>query len=165
MKKLLALAAVCLIATAAICDTVTVTLSAAGASAYSDPINISGYLDRVEVYRTGDPTSDVIDIDLATFIGTTAVETYVDLNAVATNAAPTVIRPRVLPTTAAGVALTAATAIVSTTDASTNAVATTVLVGAYEKPLVGGNTKLKITALAGTNATVTATLYYERLAK
>ena len=164
MKKLLALAAVCLIATAAICDTVTVTLSAAGASAYSDPINISGYLDRVEVYRTGDPTSDVIDIDLATFIGTTAVETYVDLNAVATNAAPTVIRPRVLRTTTAGVVMTGVSADVAV-GTGTNAVATTVLVGAYEKPLVGGNTKLKITALGGTNATVTATLYYERLAK
>jgi hypothetical protein len=164
MKKLLAFAAVCLIATAAVCDTVTVTLSATGADAYSDPINISGYLDRVEVYRSPDASSDVVGIDLATFIGTTAVETYVDMNSVATNAAATVIRPRVMATTSAGVVRTADTTS-SIWGAGTNAVATTVLVGMYEKPLVGGNTKLKITALGGTNATVTATLYFERLAK
>ena len=164
MKKLLTFAAVCLIATAAVCDTVTVTLSATGADAYSDPINISGYLDRVEVYRSPDASSDVVGIDLATFIGTTAVETYVDLNSVATNAAATVIRPRVLPTTSAGVALTAVVTA-GPYGAGTNGVGTTVLAGVYEKPLVGGNTKLKISAGAGTNATVTATLYFERLAK
>jgi hypothetical protein len=164
MHKMFAFAAVCLIATAAVSDTVTVTVSAAGADAYSAPINISGYLDRVEIYRTPDAASDVVNVDLATFIGTTAVETYVDLNAVATNAAPTVVRPRFLPTSAGGVALAAATTTYAG-DATngTNAVVTTVLSAPYEKPLVGGNLKLKVSAAAGTNATVTATLYYKRL--
>jgi hypothetical protein len=157
MKKLLAFAAVCVIATAAISDTATVTVTATGADAYSDAINISGYLNKVEIYRTPDPSSAVVNVDVATFIGTTAVDTFVDLNNVATNAAAVVIRPRVLPTTAAGVTLTAVD------NSGTNT--TTMLVGNYEKPLVGGNLKLKVGASGGTNATVTATFYYERLAR
>ncbi len=161
MKKLFILAAACAFAFAAISDTVTVTVSAVGAAAYSDPINISGYLDRVELVKSDD--NDVVDIDLATWSGTTAVETYVDINALATATDVVVVRPRVLPTTAAGVVLAPAALI--TEGGTTNVTAGTALVGAYEKPLVGGNIKLKVGAAAGTNATVTATLYFERLAK
>jgi hypothetical protein len=163
MKKLFILAAACAFAFVAISDTVTVTVSAAGAAAYSDPINISGYLDRVELVKSSD--NDVVDIDLATWSGTTAVDTYVNIDALATATDVVVIRPRVLGTGASGTTLTAATDIVSTTDDSTNAVTTTILAAPYERPLVGGNIKLKVGASAGTNATVTATLYYERLAR
>lgn len=140
-------------------DTVTTTVSATGADAYSSAIPISGYLDRVEIVKSGD--NDVVNIDVATFSGTTAIDTYVDINALATATDKVVIRPRFVGTGLSGTSLTAATA--GDTGAITNGYASTVLTVPYERPLVGGNIKLKVGASAGTNATVTATFYYERL--
>lgn len=155
MKKCTILAMIAgLFACMAYADTATVVVSAAGADAYSDAINISGYLDRVELVKSAD--IEVVDIDIATFSGTTAVETYVNIDALATATDQVVIRPRVYATDASGTALAASVI------AGTNAPGT-VLSIPYEKPLVGGNLKLKVGASAGTNATVTATFYYERL--
>jgi len=160
MKKLLVCAAVGFLALAAVADTATVTVTATGAAAFSAPINASGYLDRIEIVKSDD--NDVVDITLGTYSGTTAVEKYVDISALATATDVVVVRPRVLRTSAAGAVMTGASSGVEV-GTGTNAVATTVLVGAYEKPLIGGNMKLRVGAAAGTNATVTATLYYQRL--
>lgn len=160
MKRLILCAcAVLFVAAAAQSDTATATVTTAGAAGYSAVIPASGWLDRVEIVKSSD--NDVVDIDLATWSGTTAVQTFVDINALATSTDQKVVIPRTVGTTSGGTALTAAGAIVA--GASTNAVAGTVLVVPYEKYLIGGNLKLKVGSSAGTNATVTATLYYERL--
>jgi hypothetical protein len=160
MKKLLlALAAVALCTSYAVADEKTVVVTAAGATTYSDPINVSGYIERVEIVRTPTSVSDVVDIDLATFSGTTIMQSVVNIDAAATNFTPVAVVPRVVGTTVAGVALTAVTG----TAVGTNT--TTMLTVPYERIMVGGNLKLKVTALAGTNATVTAVIHYERSPK
>jgi hypothetical protein len=161
MKRLLILTACALAVSGAFADSVTVTVSATGAAAFSSPILASGYLDRVEIVKSGD--NDVVGIDLATFEGTTALQTFVDINALATATDTVVIRPRAVGTGASGTAFTAAGAIVA--GASTNAVAGTVLVAPYERYMIGGNLKLKVSAGDGTNATVKAIIYYDRTPK
>jgi hypothetical protein len=165
MKKLLlALAAVALCTSYAVADEKTVVVTAAGATTYSDPINVSGYIERVEIVRTPAPGSAVVDIDLGTFSGTTLMQSIVNIDAAATNFTPVAVIPRVVGTTVAGVALTAAVSA-GPYGEGTNGVATTVLIAPYERIMAGGNLKLKVTALAGTNATVTAVIHYERSPK
>ena len=160
MKKLfLTLAAVALCTSYAVADSKTVIVTAAGADTYSDPIDISGYIERVEVVRTPTATSDIVNIDLGTWSGTTLLESIVDINSAATNMTAVIARPRVVGTTVAGVALAAVTG----TAVGTNT--TTMLTVPYERIMAGGNLRLKVGASAGTNATVTATIYYERTAK
>ena len=165
MKKLITLAAVAaLCAFSAVADSKTVVVTAAGADTYSDPINVSGYIDRVEVVRTVDTSSDIVNIDLGTWSGTTLLQSIVDINSAATNMTAVVARPRVVGTAVDGTALTAANTSVET-GTGTNAVASTILSAPYERIMAGGNLKLKVSASGGTNATVTATIYYERTAK
>jgi hypothetical protein len=158
MKRLLiCAAAVALFASFAVADSATVEVTAAGAATYSDAINISGYIERVELVKSSD--NDVVDIDVATFSGTTILESIVDINALATATDTVVIRPRVVGTGLSGTALAAVTG----TAVGTNT--TQMLTVPYERIMAGGNVKLKVTAAAGTNATVKATIYYERTAK
>ena len=158
MKKLLTFAAaVSLFASFAVADSATVEVTAAGAATYSDAINISGYIERVELVKSTD--NDVVDIDVATFDGTTILESIVNIDALATATDTVVIRPRVVGTGLSGTALAAVTG----TAVGTNT--TTMLTVPYERIMAGGNVKLKVTAAAGTNATVKATIYYQRTAK
>lgn len=158
MKKLVTLLALVagLFACVANAAFVETTVTASGAAAYSDQIPASGYLDRIEIIKSGD--NDVVDIDVATFSGTTIVDGLVDINALATATDTVVIRPRRVGTGVSGTALAGALGA----NAGTNV--TQVLVAPYERPMVGGNLKLKVTAGAGTNATVTARFYFERVA-
>lgn len=163
MKRIITIVAVlALCAFSAVADSKTVTVSATGAAAYSDAIDVSGYIERVEIVKSGD--TDVVDIDLGTFSGTTLLESIVDINALATATDTVVIRPRVVGTGLSGIAL-AAVVSAGPYGAGTNGVATTVLVAPYERIMAGGNLKLKVGASGGTNATVTATIYFERTAK
>jgi hypothetical protein len=158
MKKLLTFAAaVALFASFAVADSATVEVTAAGAATYSDAINISGYIERVELVKSTD--NDVVDIDVATFSGTTILESIVDINALSTSTDTVVIRPRVVGTGLSGSALAAVVT------SGPYGVATTALSVPYERIMAGGNVKLKVTAAAGTNATVKATIYYQRTAK
>ena len=158
MKKLLTFAAaVALFASFAVADSETVEVTAAGAATYSDAINISGYIERVELVKSTD--NNVVDIDVATFDGTTILESIVNIDALATATDTVVIRPRVVGTGLSGTALAAVTG----TAVGTNT--TTMLTVPYERIMAGGNVKLKVTAAAGTNATVKATIYYQRTAK
>lgn len=158
MKRLLIFAAaVALFASFAVADSATVEVTAAGAATYSDAINISGYIERVELVKSTD--NDVVDIDVATFDGTTILESIVNIDALATSTDTVVIRPRVVGTGLSGTALAAVTG----TAVGTNT--TQMLTVPYERIMAGGNVKLKVTAAAGTNATVKATIYYERTAK
>ena len=158
MKRLLIFAAaVALFASFAAADSATVEVTAAGAATYSDAIDISGYIERVELVKSTD--NDVVDIDLATFSGTTILESIVNIDALATATDTVVIRPRVVGTGLSGTALAAVTG----TAVGTNT--TQMLTVPYERIMAGGNIKLKVTAAAGTNATVKATIYYQRTAK
>jgi len=141
-------------------DSVTVTLTRTGAvgatAAYSEPINISGYLERVEFNSASDGATNTFT--LATYKGTTAQQKFVEFSTASTGTQYKVVSPRVVGTTIAGVALDA----VAT---GTNQ-ATQVLSVPYERMMIGGNVKLALSpALTNTTTTVEAVLYYERAKK
>ena len=151
MKKLLAvLALFATLITFAQADTATMSLTVTNGQAitYSDQISASGYLDKIEVVQDAAATSTVT---VATYSGTTSVESYASLSGLAT--ATKLIRPRVLPTDNTG------TAIASVAGTGTNTL--TQLNVPYQMPLIGGNLKLAVTGTANDGAnTVTVTLYY-----
>lgn len=165
MKKtsLIALLVLFVASIACMADTRAVSLTATNGQAIqlSAAIPASGTLDKIEVVQTSGYTSTVT---VATYAGTTAVDTFVSLTALVGNK---VIRPRIIGTTTAGVNLAAATQAGS--DATTNTVGTA-LVAAYERPIVGGNLKVAVTPSgasvsgAGTN-TVDVILYFNPLQK
>lgn len=115
----------------------------------SSSIPASGWLDRVEIQVTGSSTSAVTVASYAAD-GTTAIDTFVTLAAATAN---TVVRPRVIGTTTAGVNLAAAST------AATNA--TQVLVAHYDRIMIGGDIRLKVVAGSAAENTVKATIYYE----
>jgi len=157
MKKIIGLFLVALIgfAVMAQADTATVSLSVTNGQAisYSDAIPASGILDRIEVIQSDATATSTVTV--ATYSGTTAVDTLAGLTALVGNK---VVRPRIIGTTTAGVNLAGV-------PVDTNAV-TTVLMAPYEKPMVGGNLKMAVTGTfnAGTN-TVTAKLYFTPVSK
>lgn len=139
-------------------DTATISLTVTGgqAIAYSSAIPASGILEKIEVVQSASCTATVT---IATYSGTTAVDTFASLSSLVGNK---VVRPRIIGTTTAGVNLAAS--VQAGSDALTNLVSTA-LVGVYEKPLVGGNVKMAVTdagTSTGTN-TVTAVLYFQPL--
>jgi hypothetical protein len=163
MKKMIGLfvAAVVGIAVLAQADTRTVALTVTNGQAitYSDPIPASGELDKIEISQT----STGATITVATYSGTTALETFATM---ATGTTQTkLFVPRRVGTTSAGVSIVAV--VGSGSDALTN-LATTVLSAPYEAPVIGGNVKLAVTAHASaatSTNTVTATLYFKPLAR
>jgi hypothetical protein len=97
---------------------------------------------------------------VAQYSSTTAIDTYASCSAIGGNK---IIRPRYLGTSTAGTAIAAV--VGSGSDALTNLV-TTVLSAPYERALLGGNTKVAVTAAAvSADNTVTVTLFYEPLKK
>jgi hypothetical protein len=157
MKKVIGLFLVVLVGFAVLAqaDTATVSLTVTNGQAitYSDAIPASGILEKVEIIQTAGCTATVA---VATFSGTTAVDTIVTLTSLVGNK---VVRPRIIGTTTAGVNLAAS--VQAGSDALTNLVSTA-LVGLYEKPMVGGNLKLAVTAGVATQAdnTVTCRVYF-----
>lgn len=148
---------VLVLAGVACADTATVTLTVTNGQTitFSDPITASGYLDKIEVVAS-DGTAHTSTVTIATYSGTTAMETFGTLSA--WSAGTKVIRPRVLPTDNTG------TALAASASATTNA--TIQLSVPYAQPLIGGNLKMAVTGTANTGSnTVTATLYYEPLKK
>jgi hypothetical protein len=153
MKKMLAVVAmVACVATVARADfyEYSVTTATGAVTTVSEQIPISGYLDRVEIIQTAGRTNS---FTIATYDGTTAVDTFVASGALTGNK---VIRPRIIGTTTAGVD------IAGVSGSGTNA--TTVLVANYEKPIVGGNLKVSILGDAANVATtaVKVRFYFER---
>ena len=142
-------------------DTRTVSLSVTGGQAivYSDAIPVSGILEKIEVVQTANVTNT---IRLATYSGTTALDTYMLLSSLAT--ATKVVRPDFLPTDNTGTALAAAQAAAAAS--GTNTAATTVLNVLYRQAIIGGIDKLAVTtgsATGETASTVTATIYFRPL--
>lgn len=145
------LAVLALLCGVALADSYTVSLTVTNGQAitYSDPLPISGWLDRIEVVQSVVTTSTVT---IATYSGTTAVDTYASLASLVGNK---VVRPRFIGTSNQGTALAAAAT--GTSDYT----AGTVLAAPYERPLLGGNLKMAVTEGGNiASYTVTATLYF-----
>ncbi len=153
MKKI-GLILVALVGLAGMAQAATVsaslTVTNTQAITYSDPIQISGTLQKIEVVQSAGSTSTVT---VASYNGTNAVDTFASLTSLVGSK---VVRLMVAPTDNTG------TAIASSTN---NATAVgTVLAVPYVQPYIGGNVKLAVTAAGsatGTN-TVTVTLFYEK---
>jgi hypothetical protein len=158
MKKMLSIMGAGLvlagIASAAVYEeTFTVTTNAVVTSGI---LPISGTLDKIEVIQASAAVTNSIVV--ATYSGTTAVDTILTLTDLAGNK---VVRPRVIGTTTAGVNL----AGVAAGGTNTSAAATTVLVANYEAPYVAGNVKAVLTANAANAAvssTITLRFYFKR---
>jgi hypothetical protein len=141
----------------ALADSVVVDVAVTNGQAitYSDPINVSGWLDKIELYQSRGTvaTSAVV---IATYDDTTARDTLVSATALTS---ARVIRLRVQPTDNTG---TVIPAVASGTDATNT---TTMLMVPYERVIIGGNVKMAVTATtlapAVTN-TVRAVIYYTK---
>jgi hypothetical protein len=155
MKQSILAILACICAGAAFADTASVTVTAAGADAYSSAIPASGYIEKVEIVKSSD--NDAVTFVLATYSGTTALDTIVS-DTLATGTDTKVYKPRSVGTGTSGTALAAVVAGTSTN-------ATQVLTVPYERFLAGGNLKAKIGASAGTNATINVTVYYAPMRK
>ena len=107
---------------------------------YSSALSVAGVLDKIEYIKTGNNTNT---FTLATF---SAADGTVDTFATKALGGATsgVIRPRVIGTTTAGVALAAVTSNGDNGTTITNAYATTFLQAPYERMRIGGNTKIKL---------------------
>jgi hypothetical protein len=155
-KALVALLAVALFAAPAIAGYYeeTVSVGTGGTAAVvSGILPIAGTLDRVEVIPSNATLTNTVVV--ATYTGTTAVDTLVSLSSLVGNK---VVRPRIIGTTTAGVNLAAAA--LGTNDYTVG----TALVAPYERPYVGGNIKATVTPDAGNSAagTVTLRFYFAR---
>lgn len=158
MKKLVCLmVGLVILAGVASAGTVTasVTVTNGQAITYTPAVNISGVLDKLEVVQTSGCTATVT---VATFSGTTAIESFASLTALVGNK---VVRPRVLPTDNTGTSLAAAFG----GDAVTNV--TRMITVPYSRPTIGGNVLVAVTPSGasatgtGTN-TVVVTFYYDK---
>ncbi len=158
MKRMLVCAAALVFAVAAVADesAAIVVRSTNGVASYSSAIDVSGWLDRVEIVKSGD--TGTCDIVIGTYSSTTALEKFVNISALAEGTDTVVLRPR-----AVGTVLTSGTAITAVTGTAVGTNTTTMLVAPYERMMVGGNLKLCVTST--TNAVITAKLFYERSPK
>lgn len=142
MRKLMAVIGVCILAAGvAVGDVYTLSFTVTNnqTAAYSDPLPISGFLEKVEFVQTGGDALSTSSVMLATFSGTTAVDIYVTNTTAQTTRKVT--RPRILGTGTTGTTLVKVTEDAG--QASTNECATTILTAPYERPSVGSNLKLK----------------------
>ena len=156
--KMILAALICVAAVAVQADTYTYTCSVTtGDVVTSAAVPVSGWLDRIEYSQHANGTSSVV---VATYDGTTAVNTFMSLSSL-TDTTKVVI-PRVIGTDNTGTALTGAWA---GGDTNLSAAATTVLVGAYERQMIGGNSKIVITGESVPAQDVKVVIYYEPLKK
>lgn len=156
--KMILAALICVAAVAVQADTYTYTCSVTtGDVVTSAAVPVSGWLDKVEISQHADGTCSVV---VATFDGTTAVDTYATVASLTDTSK--IIRPRLMGTDNSGTALTGAWA---GGDTNLSAAATTVLVGAYERQMIGGNTKIVITGESVPAQDVKVVIYYEPLKK
>lgn len=118
----------------------------------SAALPISGYLDRIEMYGGQAAMTSAVVVASYTAGGTT-IDTFANVTALA-ETTPKVIRPRFVGTTTAGVNI-APVELVGGTNVST------VLTAPYDRPIVGGNVKVKVTGTVANTNTVTVILYYE----
>jgi hypothetical protein len=156
MKRIVSMAAVLFLSVAFFvkADSYTYTYVNEGITTNtSDAIPVSGWLDKIEISGSGSTRTSTVTI--ATYTGTTAVETFA--SSISNNTAK-VIRPRVKGTDVYGTALTYA--IINGGDATN---VTQIVTVPYEKPMVGGNLKINIVNLSAGYNTNKVVIYYEPL--
>lgn len=158
--KLAVLAFMLAFAGMAVADTYTYTITGTNTQpiTYSDPLPISGYLDKVEVVTDVASTTTVT---LATYsTGNQAIDTYYSATISATTTNGTAVaRTRVAPTD------NGATAIAANGGAS-NVFAALSLIAPYEKPMIGGNVKCAVTfTKSDSSCPVSVTVFYEPINK
>jgi hypothetical protein len=150
MKKILVVLAVFgLLAFGAYADSMSVTVSVTNGQAisYSAAIPVSGILEKIEISQTATTTN----ITIATYNGTTAVETYASV-LLLSGATSKLVRPVFLPTDNTGTALAAVSSGVGTNTLTQLSIP-------YQKAMLGGNVKMAVTAGAA-DSVVTAIIYY-----
>jgi len=154
MKKIVSLIAVFALAGLVNADTFTWSsdvLLTNGQISVSADLPVAGYLDKVEVWNSTAGMTSAVTI--ASYAGAVAADTFVNLAAVG-GTTPSVVRPRVIGTTTAGVNLAG-------NSAGTNH-ATQVLTAYYEPVMLGGNTRVSVTGTVASTNTVTVRLFFKR---
>lgn len=154
--KMILAALLCVAAVAVQADTYTYTYSVTtGDVITSSAVPVSGWLDKIEISQHANGTCSVV---VATFDGTTAVDTY----ATVANLTDTtkVVRTRLIGTGNSGTDLAAANV-----GTPSNAVPTLLPTALYERPMIGGNTKIQITGESVPAQDVKVVIYYEPLKK
>jgi hypothetical protein len=153
-KTLTLVIGLCLLVASAMADSYTYTTTCTNnkAIAYSDPLPISGYIERIEVYQSSSVATTTVTVATYDGGGTTALTTFASKACVGNQ----VFTPRVVGSTTAGVTLVAATGSSSGTNT------TTMLVVPYEKMMIGGNTKVAVTGGDAplTAYTINVTVFY-----
>lgn len=127
------------------------TFSVTNSVAQTNSVSLSGWVDKIEVSSPLVASGSYAVVVASYDDGMTAIDTYCTLSGKTTS--PTVVRPRVIGTANTGVA------IAGVSGTGTNA--TTVLDAKYERPLLGGNTKIVCTpTAAASGGTVKVEIYY-----
>jgi len=121
----------------------------------SEALPVSGYINKIEI--SGFSAAVTGTVTVATYDGTTAVDTLVN---VATTSANKIIRLMVPPTDNTGTALAAAFSALGT---GTNA--TQVLTIPYQPVMAGGNIKVRTINIHGNSIDCKVVFYYERQLK
>ena len=140
MKKLIGLliAAIALVSLSARAEVKVYSkvLTNGASITYSDPLPVSGWLDKIVFTQEGNATTTVT---VASYDANgAAMETYCTAAVVGSNK---VFRPRYIGTSTAGAALTASALDVPT---GTNTVGT-ILAGLYERTMIGGDVRVALT--------------------
>jgi hypothetical protein len=147
-----AVCAIALMLSGTVCaDTAPASVTVTNAQVATADIVASGWLDKIEFTGSALSTATVV---VATFDASgTAIETL----ATVTLTANKVVAFRRIGTDNTGTALAA---VYGGGAAGTNA-AGTVLVGTYDRPMLGGYLKLKVTGASVTTNTVQALVFYQ----
>ncbi len=136
----------------AFAESITVSVTATNReTAYSAALPVHGVIDKVEYVKTGNSQADIV---VASYDGTTAIDTFVSKLNLAAGTKRGVVRPRVIGTDTAGTDLTYGSALQLTN-------VTQVLVAAYEAPMAGGNVKVCVVNDETTNVTATVTIFFK----
>lgn len=156
---MIGLMAVLALAGMALADSYTYTVAATNGGTYqSDPLPVSGWLDKIEFSQDASATCTVT---VCSYAGTnaTAVETYMTLSGTAADT--DVVKTRFIGETSAGVAYAG---VISGTETSA---ASTVLVAPYERPMLGGDIRVNVSSVNASDGTdnITVRILYEPLAR
>ena len=151
-KFLVSLLAAVAVSGFAMANSYTLSISVTNAVVTTNTISLSGWMDKVEI-SAPNVTAGSATVNVATCDANgTAIDTLATVTA--SNSAASVVRTRVIGTTNAGVALTAASSSSSNTES-------TILTAQYERVMLGGNMRVVVTPTGATaGGTVTVTVFY-----
>lgn len=149
MKKFMSIiAAVIAFAGIASANSQVYTFNVTNSVAQTNSVSLSGWIDKIEVSSPAVSAGSYALVVASYDDAMGAIETYCTLSGKTTSS--TVVRPRVVGTLNTGVSLTGTTNILSG-----------ILTAKYERPLIGGNTKIVCTPTsASSGGTVKVEIFY-----